>query len=251
MLQFCEDRPGLLVSVRSAAEAIVALEGGTDVIDVKEPARGSLGRADDSTVAAIVQAVGGRAMVTAALGEWSEVVEWRIHDQAPTFFDRVALVKLGLAGMALRRNWQQEWMRAVKLYRPARPVAVVYADWQVAGAPAPDDVLAVAVECGSPALLVDTWQKSGGALFDLWTNAQLARFVDAVRATDIAIVLAGSLSGKAVTAAARLLPDLVAVRTAACDGGRDGIVSAARVRELKASISQALSKGSPAPMASH
>ena len=37
--------PGLLVSVRSAAEAITALEAGADVIDVKEPSRGALGAA--------------------------------------------------------------------------------------------------------------------------------------------------------------------------------------------------------------
>ena len=39
-------RSRLLVSVRSAAEAEIALHGGADLIDVKEPTRGSLGRAD-------------------------------------------------------------------------------------------------------------------------------------------------------------------------------------------------------------
>ncbi len=36
----------LLVSVRSAAEAEIALSAGADLIDVKEPSRGSLGAAD-------------------------------------------------------------------------------------------------------------------------------------------------------------------------------------------------------------
>ena len=53
--------PGLLVSVRSAAEAITALEAGADVIDVKEPSRGALGAADCETIAAVVRAVAGRA----------------------------------------------------------------------------------------------------------------------------------------------------------------------------------------------
>ena len=59
--------PGLLVSVRSAAEAMEALAGGADMIDVKEPKRGSLGVADMSTIAEVVRTVGKRAMVTAAL----------------------------------------------------------------------------------------------------------------------------------------------------------------------------------------
>ncbi|MFM7835691.1 MAG: (5-formylfuran-3-yl)methyl phosphate synthase, partial [Planctomycetaceae bacterium] len=34
----------LLVSVRSADEAVVAATGGADIIDIKEPRHGSLGR---------------------------------------------------------------------------------------------------------------------------------------------------------------------------------------------------------------
>ena len=49
--------PGLLVSVRNVTEALTALEAGADVIDVKEPTRGSLGAADSATLAAIAQAV--------------------------------------------------------------------------------------------------------------------------------------------------------------------------------------------------
>ena len=59
----------LLVSVRSAAEAEAALRGGADVIDVKEPGRGPLGRADDAVIADVVRLVAGRRPVSAALGE--------------------------------------------------------------------------------------------------------------------------------------------------------------------------------------
>jgi uncharacterized protein (UPF0264 family) len=38
----------LLVSVANAAEARTALEGDADIIDVKDPSRGSLGMADAS-----------------------------------------------------------------------------------------------------------------------------------------------------------------------------------------------------------
>src|SRR5262249_54305435 len=65
-------RPRLLVSVRSAAEAIAAVEGGADLIDIKEPSHGSLGRADDAAVTAVLQAVGGRKPVSAAFGELRE-----------------------------------------------------------------------------------------------------------------------------------------------------------------------------------
>ena len=62
----------LLVSVRSADEARTALAAGVDLIDVKEPARGSLGAASPGVVADVVGAVAGRVPVSAALGELFE-----------------------------------------------------------------------------------------------------------------------------------------------------------------------------------
>jgi uncharacterized protein (UPF0264 family) len=59
----------LLVSVRSMEEAQAALEGGADLIDIKEPNRGPLGKARDSVIAAIVEVVAGRRPVSAAMGE--------------------------------------------------------------------------------------------------------------------------------------------------------------------------------------
>ena len=63
--------PGLLVSVRSANEVAAALDGGGDLIDVKEPAKGPRAPAEAEVVAAVIDAVDGKVPVSAALGEWS------------------------------------------------------------------------------------------------------------------------------------------------------------------------------------
>jgi hypothetical protein len=63
---------GLLVSVRNAAEAEEALAGGADIIDVKEPSRGPLGRADAQNARDVIQTVSGRRLVSVALGELAE-----------------------------------------------------------------------------------------------------------------------------------------------------------------------------------
>jgi uncharacterized protein (UPF0264 family) len=112
----------------------------------------------------------------------------------------------------------------------------VYADWRAAQAPSPRDILNAAINRRCPALLIDTWDKSAGTLFDHWPAGELQSFLAEVRSHDIAVVLAGSLAGQDIPAAARLAPDLVAVRTAACQGGRAGTVSEIKVRELKNAI---------------
>ncbi|MEQ9409238.1 MAG: (5-formylfuran-3-yl)methyl phosphate synthase [Fuerstiella sp.] len=59
----------LLVSVRSGDEAEIAVTAGADIIDVKEPAAGSLGYAGRTVIADVLNAVNGRCPVSAALGE--------------------------------------------------------------------------------------------------------------------------------------------------------------------------------------
>jgi uncharacterized protein (UPF0264 family) len=106
-------------------------------------------------------------------------------------------------------------------------------------------VLNAAVRHGCPALLIDTWDKSAGRLFDLWPIPRLGAFVQKVRAHQIDVVLAGSLDRDAIATAISLSPELVAVRTAACDDGRDGTVTAARVNALKRAISDATQSNCP------
>jgi uncharacterized protein (UPF0264 family) len=241
-LKLSNETPGLLVSVRSAAEASAALAGGADVIDVKEPNQGSLGAADNGTISAIVRAVAGRAPVSAALGELVDSIDSPNGDSARTLVDGISFFKLGLARCATLDDWQTRWQHAIDTLLSTSsngsplPVAVVYADWRAAQAPSPQDILKATIQRRCPALLIDTWDKSAGTLFDHMPVGELERFLAEVRSHDIAVVLAGSLTGQNIAAAARLAPDLVAVRTAACEGGRTGTVSEIRVRELKNTI---------------
>jgi uncharacterized protein (UPF0264 family) len=243
-LSFSGQRPGLLVSVRSADEALTALAGGAHVIDVKEPDRGPLGPADRHTISAIARSVQGRATVTAAMGELMDLIATQNGNQQSVVVGGVSLFKIGLAGCGLIGDWRARWLQTINtIVSPpantsARPVGVVYADWTAAQAPPPHDVLSTAIECGCPALLIDTWNKSTGSLFDHFPIDALRQFLDAVHSQHLAVVLAGSLAGDSFAAAARLMPDLVAVRSAACDSGRGGTVSIHRVRELKRIIAE-------------
>jgi uncharacterized protein (UPF0264 family) len=228
---------GLLVSVRDAAEADVALEGGADVIDIKEPSRGSLGAADADVVAAVAAAVSGRLPISVAAGE---LLDWRLK-ASPDFVEAVArsakFIKFGLSGCAEFGDWPARWQKALAAL-PGRvePVAVAYADWQTARAPTPVQVMTYAVATGCRTLLVDTWDKSGGDLFEHWPAARLAEFGRQVRGVGVHLVLAGSLRTATLPAAVRCQPTLIAVRGAVCDGDRSGRISLARVRDVRASL---------------
>jgi hypothetical protein len=219
----------LLVSVRSAAEARAALSAGADLIDVKDPAKGSLGAPDSRTVAEVVAEVARRVPTSVALGELRETSELDNLGLATG----VNYAKLGLAGCGSWPDWSNRWAEVVRRLPPkVRPVAVVYADGPTAGAPEPDRVVAEATRLGCVAVLVDTFDKSRGSLVEWWTEARLAGFVATVRGLGMLSVLGGSLTMDTIPRVASLRPDYIAVRGAVCREGRNGPLEAERVRQV-------------------
>jgi len=239
---------GLLVSVRDALEAEIALRGGADWIDVKEPLHGPLGHAEPAAISQVVRAVDKRAPISVALGEVVDHVEaspGSILDNAAEAEARrsidlprtVQLAKFGLAGCRSRSGWRETWARACgTLPAHVGSVAVCYADWRTADAPCPEDVAELARVSRCRAILVDTYDKSNGSLFDYWSPALLGSFLNQVRESGKLVVLGGSLSSTTLATAVALRPDFIAVRGAVCDGGRKGRVRLALVREMASRI---------------
>src|SRR5262249_36904590 len=114
-----------------------------------------------------------------------------------------------------------------------------YADYGRAGSLTPDAVMALASEVGSRGVLLDTWNKDGGDLFD-WLNRDLLQgWLERASERGLLTARAGSLAGARVRAAARPGPDILGVRGAACEGGRRGVVTEGRVRAIATAISDA------------
>lgn len=65
----------LLISVKSAEEALDAMHAGADFIDLKDPAVGALGSLDDAVSLQAVRAVNQQAMVSATVGDAHESLE--------------------------------------------------------------------------------------------------------------------------------------------------------------------------------
>jgi uncharacterized protein (UPF0264 family) len=223
----------LLVSVRSVEEAEAAIAGGAGLIDVKEPSRGSLGRADDATIADVVQAVAGRCPISAALGELRETPE-------PIIVPGLSYVKWGLAGCT-GRNWQDELLYAAAVLAEKSPscrgVAVAYADWQPAEAPPPEQVARFAAEHSWSAFLLDTYCKDGSTLLDWLSPSEIAAHARNCRRHGVAVALAGSLVARHFEQLLAAKPTWFAVRGAACrGGGRTQAISAHRVYGLVESL---------------
>jgi len=225
----------LLVSVRSAAEAVAALRGGAGLIDVKEPANGPLGKADDAVIAEVVRVVAGRAPVSAALGEWKTA---GFNSQTPPLAG-LTYVKLGLAGCA-RYDWRPSrdpiaCFPESHCYPGAKRVFAAYADSQEADSPPVDEVCEYVRKQVDGVFLVDTFTKDAGKnLLDYLPMREVELVCKLCRSSGVQTALAGSLRVEDIRKLLFLRPDWIAVRGAACDGGREGAISEVKVQELAA-----------------
>jgi uncharacterized protein (UPF0264 family) len=236
------DAPGpplLLVSVRNRGEAEAALDGGADWIDLKEPLCGPLGCVALVDARRAHRAVGDRRPLSLAAGElrdWSPAATRRLLAACP-----VRMVKLGLAGSADEPAWRDRW-RAAQAQCAAAGAAlatVAYADWRRAGSPPPEELLGWGVAQGSPALLVDTFDKRRGGLLQQMAAAELAALFTAARAAGMTVAAAGSLGSQALRDLPLAAIDIVAIRTAACVPDRQGRVSPERVRGFRGLLHEA------------
>ncbi len=231
----------LLVSVRNAAEARIAREAGVDILDVKEPRFGSLGRADEQTWREIaIQDANSKIPLSLAAGELRDFsIETR-----PFVPPGVSFLKLGLAGMKNEPDWRLAWQLVRTSFESRsrespsfdcqphfRWVAVIYAD-AAANAPSAGDILKEAALIDCAGVLVDTFHKDGRNLFDNVTSEQCRAWRQEANEAGMFFALAGSLQLADLPRVAEIRPQIVAVRSAVCrEGDRGGMIDASRVTD--------------------
>jgi uncharacterized protein (UPF0264 family) len=229
----------LLVSVRSAAEVGPALRGGADIIDAKEPGRGSLGPVSPATLAEILARVPLQCPFSVALGDFASPEDVIIAvaslelpvRPAPTY------LKLGFAGVRSPETVARILATAVAAVAEkgsaALVVAVAYADAARAGTLAPELIPGLAHGAGAAAVLLDTYTKDGNGLLAWLAPQALASWVASARHEGLLTALAGALTLESLDTVSATGADVVGVRGAACEGGRQGCVTASKVRALR------------------
>jgi (5-formylfuran-3-yl)methyl phosphate synthase len=177
----------LLVSVRSADEVGPALAGGADIIDAKEPDRGSLGAVDRDVLSRILQRVPDDRGVSVALGDVSrpEEVGAAIHGLELPQRTSPTYLKLGFAGVRSPDQIGLLIEHAVSVTSPMaafpRIVAVAYADFERAGTMPPVLIPSLAEAGGAAAVLLDTHGKDGRGLLEWLPSGALVDWVALAR----------------------------------------------------------------------
>ncbi len=228
----------LLVSVTDAEEAGVAAAAGVDVVDVKNPAEGSLGAPGPGVIERVREAVPAERPVSVAIGDMPNLPGTAALAALGAARAGASYVKVGLWGTSTEDE-AVAVLRAVAdaVGDGAAVIAAAYADGaRVAGRPLPPgDLVAAARRAGVAGCLLDTAVKDGRGLFEWLDPEEAAALVADGHGAGLEVALAGALRAEDLAAVRATGADVAGVRSAACVGGeRRAPLDAERIAGLLA-----------------
>ncbi len=231
----------LLVSVASASEVAAALQGGADIIDIKNPHEGALGAGLPHVIRRVRARTPAAIPVSAAIGDVPNLPGTVALAALGAATCGVQYVKVGLLGPRTAQDALVLLQQVCRAVRDARPdvqvIATAYADAHKVNALPPLALPDVARQAGVDGCLLDTAQKGEGTLLTHLRKGQLYTFVAQCQGANLICALAGSLSAQDIPQVCQFGADILGVRTAACRGDRkSGQVDADKVQHLKALI---------------
>ena len=229
----------LLISPINHDEAVEAIEGGADIVDVKNPKEGSLGANFPWVIKDIRGLTPDDLLVSATL--------WDVPYKPGTvslaamgaLVSGADYIKVGLYGTKNYDEAVEVMTNVVKAVKDVNSDVIVvasgYADAHRVGAISPWDIPKVARDSGSDLAMIDTAVKDGKTLFDYFTIEDCENFVNEAHGYGLKVALAGSVKKDQLKPLYDVGTDVVGLRGAACVGGdrNTGHIDRSAVKELK------------------
>jgi len=215
----------LMVSVVARAEALEALRGGADIIDVKNPGEGALGAQKPWVVREIMESLPRGFEVSVALGDLPYLPGTASLAAVGAALLGASYVKVGLLG-ARSLEEAVQMVRAVKasmeaLNLKAKVVACGYADYAELGCLSPLRLPEAAYKAEAEGILVDVKRKDGNLnLFSFLGEEDLRRLVVEAQSFGGFAALAGGLNLEMLEKCVRLGADVVGIRRGVLTNGR-------------------------------
>lgn len=229
----------LLISPKDVVEALTAVKGGADILDIKNPKEGSLGANVPWVISEVKQRIPPNVPISASIGDFPDLPGSAALAAFGAVKAGATIVKIGLKGPKDARSATHLIRQVVRAVRgadeSARVAACSYGDFERTGTIDPTLLPKITEEGGAHIAMLDTGVKDGRPLLDFLAIGELRDFTGEAHSRGLLAALAGSLGEKEVRLLKQAGPDVIGVRGAACEGGNRerGRISVERVRKLK------------------
>lgn len=221
-------------------EAKAALDGGADILDVKNPKEGSLGANFPWAIRSVAVLAAGIVPVSATIGDLPYKPGTASLAALGAAHSGADYVKAGLLGVKTSEEAEEMLagiVRAVKDYDGRKKVvAAAYSDYARAGSIPPLELPPAAARAGADVIMVDTAKKDGRSTFEFMSPDELRGFVNAGHDLGMEVALAGTIGFSNLVMLRDIAPDIIGVRGAVCGGDRTSSVRQDLVEKLKRAL---------------
>ncbi|MFV1921362.1 MAG: (5-formylfuran-3-yl)methyl phosphate synthase [Methylotenera sp.] len=219
----------LLISVKNVEEALHAMYAGTSIVDLKDPAVGSLGALPIDEAKKILAVLEGQVLTSATVGEGHVNIDALLADIKQYADIGVDIIKIAVTELFMNQQYfvelQQLTVRGIKL------VAVFFADKMM------DLSLITKMQtAGFYGAMIDTQQKCQ-PIVELQSMYELKKFTEMCKRHHLISGLAGSVGLQHLTSLIILNPDFIGMRGGVCDeGNRTLCLSQKKVEAVNAML---------------
>ncbi len=229
----------LLVSPKDKEEALEAIGGGADIIDVKNPAEGSLGANFPWVISGSRDLLPEGAELSATVGDFPNLPGTASLAVLGVASLGVNYVKIGLYGVSSIDDsvkLASSAVRAVKDTYPETKVVIAgYADYKRINSVSAESIPSIAGESHADIAMLDTAVKDGTNLFSFMNISELEKFVHNAHDFNIMAAFGGSLAKEHILPLFNMGLDIVGIRGAVCQNSDriNGKIKTELVRDLK------------------
>lgn len=231
----------LLVSPMNIEEAQIALDGGADILDIKNPREGSLGANFPWAIKAVVELAKGRIPVSATIGDLDYKPGTASLAALGAAVSGAEYIKAGLLGVKTPDQAEDMLCKIVKAVkgfdRKKKVVAAGYSDHLRVGSISPMLLPEAAAAAGADLVMVDTAVKDGLSTFQFMSESELREFIDLGRSKGLEVAIAGTIGFEHIGMLKSLEPDIIGVRGIVCGGDRRSVMQTDLVKKLRNAVS--------------
>jgi len=210
-----------LISVYKPEEVPICIRASVDIVDVKNPAEGSLGASFPWIISEVKRMLPSEIELSVAIGDMPNLPGTASLSALGAAYSGADYVKVGLYGVREKREGielMKGVVRSVKEFDSSiKVVCVGYADHFRVNAVNPMEIPEIAALSDADIAMLDTAVKDGKRLFDSLSENQLRDFVQRSRELGLKVALAGSLRIEDIPRIREIGADVIGFRGAVCE----------------------------------
>jgi|TARA_B100000767_G_scaffold69624_1_gene66270 dihydroneopterin aldolase len=213
----------ILASIKNLSEAKILLNTDIDIIDLKDPSKGALGRLEKNDIEIIINYINNEKLTSSTVGDLpnsEKLISKNVNEISSTNVD---FIKIGV--------YDNNYIETLcKIKSCKKLIAVFFADLFL---PTESEIKNLR-DSGFSGVMVDTSNKKSGNLFNHLSYTEINNFLTTAKNVNLLTGIAGSINETHINEVIKLNPNYMGFRGALCENNsvRSSNISATNVNNI-------------------